>query len=325
MKKELISACAVTLLLGGAISAFAYHAYNMPEPERNEDISEPATTEPTTTEQPTVPAEREVIPRQLSAAPDPETAEKADIYHLMLNSVDYYDKASGTVIYPSDSVNDVNIVRFQTSISEGDAYFNYSRCYVDEPRNITAESIEGAVLEANEDTYYNSGVYTDIDHAAKEYFTGFDTPSTLSDEDIPDAQRYYVDSEGVGHSTMRADPTKVPLASRCLFSQDFAMGYLHDFDRWEVTEITEHSGRQCYHIKGHPDEEYGEKQGVFTVEMYLDTQTGTLVWYEAEDSFGDLKNFLYTEDLRFDDEADPVSEFDGVIPENYTRKGSNND
>ena len=88
--------------------------------------------------------------RKLNTAVNYNIASKDDIYHMMLNTIDYYDKVSGTIYFPAPGdLNLVNTVEFQSVLSETKAYSHYSQAYAD---NITAESAlteEGIIYMEN--------------------------------------------------------------------------------------------------------------------------------------------------------------------------------
>lgn len=57
--------------------------------------------------------------RKLNTAVNYNIASKDDIYHMMLNTIDYYDKVSGTIYFPAPGdLNLVNTVEFQSVLSE---------------------------------------------------------------------------------------------------------------------------------------------------------------------------------------------------------------
>jgi len=261
--------------------------------------------------------------RIIEDAPDYSTADKDTIFHMMLNSIDYYDKVSGTMIFTSDNVNVVNVVEFQSVLSEETSYSRFTQCSTNYTGKLNLSnklnSINMDVPKFEDIVFCKDGKKIDILPNDKTYSCLDNSVMTLDDAlPIKDEERISVAEDGMPLYRFRNDPTNVLMSSMCLFPQDIAFGFLEDQDLWEIKGIVDNAGLRCYEICGKTTPEYGAKLNVATFDFLVDTNTGVLVKYEGFDENGNLSDFIYTENLKFDDVADPVSELSENFIEGYS-------
>lgn len=172
---------------------------------------------------------------------------KSYIYHMMLNSVDYFNTAKGTMIY--DNID----IQFQTNIAEEYAYEGqnngFSYYYYDE----TFYNVD------NNRTYYLSFGR----HAAGFSMSNNDRLVTASDD---------------GHDVaiQRPDTTNLVIAGNsCLLPQSMAMSRLSMFDAWDIVSTENILGFDCAVIEGtHEDNSF---------RMYVDIAHGILMKYTEND------------------------------------------
>lgn len=188
---------------------------------------------------------------------DPEA--KSYIYHMMLNSVDYYSSAEGDQINDFEGTPTVT-VHFQT-----DAAADASYC-VEYCDGMTHESYHCADMNRSVDRQDNS--YT-------ETVCGRNRDYVISDND-----RVVLLDDGENLSFHRPDPTW--LGSSCLYPQAIAMSRLNDFDLWQITETAEMLGRTCAVIDG----TYSGR----TIRLHVDVRTGILLKYEELYADGSLRD-----------------------------------
>ena len=257
-------------------------------------------------------------------AVDSTEATKSSIYEMMVNSIDYYNKASGTVIYgDGDFINHATVITFQTDMTTGSAYCN-QRYYehIDNIYSVTTEDLDENYIIQDIETYYDDGIYLKLDHDYKKYFKNIGDPVTPQlEKRVADAEIYSIGTDGLPRAVYRADYTRVPLASRCLFPQGFTMGALHDFSLWNIEEITELDGNECFRITGTPEESYAGKTRIHNYEMYVNTKNGCIMRLQGFNENGELVFYVYTDDLRFDDEAQEHKKAPSEIPEGYRKIG----
>lgn len=101
---------------------------------------------------------------------------------------------------------------------------------------------------------------------------------------------------------------------------EMTMGYLTNFDNWEITGTKEYQNRNCTIVQGVTEEDYGNKMGVDTFEIWVDTETGVWMWYEGYDVDGNVVSYVYTENLCFGDDAKEVPLFSEDMTNGYTLK-----
>ena len=74
----------------------------------------------------------------------------------------------------------------------------------------------------------------------------------------------------------------------------------------------------CVGIHGKASEDYGAKLNVAEFEFLVDVNTGVLVRYEGFDANGNLSDFMYTENLRFDGSVESVEKYSDKLVEGYS-------
>ncbi len=156
----------------------------------------------------------EPIPsRTLKKAAAYDKADKNDIYHMMLNSIDYYDKVSGTIYFPTGDINLVNSVQFQSVLSETTAYSHFSQIYAD---NISNYSIDSSSSEAekvknlvyDEEKYCNADESVSMNLIEKSYTTKVGDSISLDCVcEIPDNERITIAEDGEPCYNYRTNPT----------------------------------------------------------------------------------------------------------------------
>ena len=250
--------------------------------------------------------------RALKKAVAYDKANKNDIYHMMLNSIDYYDKVSGTIYFPTGDINLVNSVQFQSVLSETTAYSHYSQVYADNISNYSMESISSEAEEIknliyDEEEYCNANESVSMNLIEKSYTTKIGDAISLDCVcSIPDNERITIAEDGEPCYNYRTNPTNVPEASICIFPQEMAFGFLANQELWDIDGIEEIDGNKGYHIFGTTTKEYGNKINVSSFEFVVDVNTGVLLKYVGYDSNGEISDYMYTENIRYEDRANSV-------------------
>ena len=284
-------------------SALSIVPAEVPE-EKNIEISEPKT-------------------RELKKAAEPEKATKDDIFYMMLNSIDYYDKVSGRFVHKSARSEYYDEVIFQTCLSETNAFSVYRGYYADEDTDEEKISV-GTVESEQENAQYCDG------NSFISVFPKSKTWENISAEIIPltkvihvaDQNRTFI-KDGIQGYSCEINPNNVILSSLCLFPQEYAFGYLLDQSLWEISEITDYQGRTSYVINGNTTPEYGAQMKVATFEFIVDANTGVLMRYDGYNENGELCDFMHTDNIKFEEESEPVEVLpDGILDE-YTEQKPN--
>ena len=127
--------------------------------------------------------------------------------------------------------------------------------------------------------------------------------------EIPNNERITIEDDGQPCYNYRANPTNVPEASMCIFPQEMAFGFLADQELWDMENTENVDGKLCYHIIGKTSEDYGKKLNVSTFELYVDVNTGVLLKYIGYDKNDVISDYLYTENICYENEAETIKSF----------------
>ena len=209
---------------------------------------------------------------------------KSYIYHMMLNSIDYFSSAEGNMTY---GLNEGKmIVHFQTDDASGLSYESTNDAN-DKP---VAEMYHSEAEHINYHVDLRTNQYT-TSHTAQKW-----------DFVVSDNDRCMILTDGTGLALDRNDPTWLELGSNsCLFPQSYAMSRLCDFELWRITSVEDKLGFPCAVIEG--------TRGDRTFRMYTAVSTGFLLRYEEYYPDGSLENLIETTSLTVDQDI-TVKQFD---------------
>lgn len=228
---------------------------------------------------------------ELATAIDPQmVAEysaltKDNIYYKMLNTVDFFNTASGEVTNCSQS---------------GEFSVDFS------VNMISAQTYEKVEAEETDiEVYCEDGLAYTFNNLAETKHVRLSMPSKMrltrmalkdsADTKIvmDSSDRITIESDGNKGYHYRQNTTNAFYSSSlCLFPQELASGYLSDQSLWEITGQINYLGRNCAVINGTADPAYGAKLNVNTFIMYVDTETGILLKYEGFDESGEKTDFI---------------------------------
>lgn len=253
--------------------------------------------------------------RALQLAPDCNSVTKDDIFHMMLNTIDYFNEASGTMMFSCGDPDNVTVVQFQTNMPECESYSKIMNCSYEN----TVQSADESLSASDAIDFCRNGEEITVYPVKISESRNSSTGVTLKDAiPIKDEDRITTAPDGMPCISYRSNPTNVEFSSMCLFPQEITIGFLEDQDLWEIEGIKEFSGLDCYVIHGKTSEDYGTKLNVAEFEFLVDVNTGVLVCYEGFDANGNISDFMYTENLRFDDFAESVKNYSSEITKGYT-------
>lgn len=83
------------------------------------------------------------------------------------------------------------------------------------------------------------------------------------------------------------------------------LGYLYEFDTWDIVGTETVNGRNCVHIKGKANDKFIFAEFVRDFDMYTDAKTGVIVKLLGYNENGEISHFVNTLNLRFEDDAEP--------------------
>lgn len=327
MKKIVTNGIAAALVVGVSVSVAAF-TFSTTDDKSSAPGAEVVIEAPTEVLETVIAPENEPVAisentekiaevRALAIAPDAESVTKDDIFHMMLNTVDYFNKASGTFVFNCSDPNNRTIVDFQTNMLDTTSYSEVKHIYVDglsTPISMNSESVT-----ADQIVYCQNNDEITLNEENKTYnISPFSTHSLESCVPIKDEDRITTAPDGMLCYSYRSNPTNVEFSSMCLLPQEITIGFLENQDLWKIEGIKEFSGLDCYVIHGKTSPDYGSSLNVSEFEFLVDVKTGVLVRYEGFDENGNLSDFMYTENLKFDDSAKSVEKYSEKLVEGYS-------
>lgn len=285
MNKLFILPCVLSVIAGSAVSA------NAIAPNNNTEVSAEINSETT-----------------LEGTSYVKN-DKQEVWHKMLNSIDYYDTVKGNFIY-DDCYSEYAVnVSFESDLNNGNAVTNVMSVDVQNPDDVTGKNN----IHYDELPSFNKTLTSDtktlllIDDVAKTYRVDFgDSVTREAAEDIPDEKRYGADEDGIMCYWYRSDPTNTFMARDCLFPQEYVFGFMNDFDLWEIKGNEEVAERECVVIEGTTEKDYGKKVNTHDFTFYVDEETGTILKMLCYDENGEVTRYLTTENIEFNAEIAEV-------------------
>lgn len=212
---------------------------------------------------------------------------QAEAYHRSLNTIDYFDTASGHVTATFDG--DYYDIVYATNMKSEVAYQHF----IDNKGNDTEEYFLDSQLVR----------YNNINKTFVEFLY---TPVSKEDAiPIEDSQRLRADGpNGQLCFYYRADPTNITQSCVSLYPQAMAAGLLNDFDLWAIDGKTEYADRTCVIIKGEAPN--GNYKGIATFTLYIDEATGVWLYCEGLTSAGEEIFLLETIEFNADQNVEIV-------------------
>ena len=233
-----------------------------------------------------------------------KTDAQTELVLKMLNSIDYYDKVSGTLVEKGNG-NSFNDVGFEVDLTTARSYSHIRQCWTDSHESVINGNISSAELIKDENETYDfirysdgNSVYTyNLSSKKKEYISP--AVKRTESEKIPDNERREGSSKNLWWK-WRTDPLNCEYASHSLFPQLIVSISLEDQDTWQIDGSQTYIGRECTAVSG--------KDGIFSA--LIDAKTGVLLKYVSYDEKGEISGYICVQSIAFDDEADDVRKFD---------------
>lgn len=209
---------------------------------------------------------------------------KSYIYHMMLNSIDYFQTASGRMTYAMNPDYPIDIY-FQT----------------DMPKQISYE-IDYQFGEPVSEFYVADSKIQTVNCKNKTYRESLNVEKAQFI--ISDNERYVQLDNGEFMTLNRSDNTNLGIpGNSCLFPQSVAILYLNQFDHWTISGVTDYIGRNCAKVEGVNQD--------CSFEMLIDTQTGAMLSLNNYNSEGKVTGNILVHDISFN-EATNCKRFDGA-------------
>lgn len=241
--------------------------------------------------------------------PAPDMVTMEGIYNAMLNSIDYFDKASGKILYSCNpnNIQECLLVEFETELDTSKAYSHTIQVNVSNPEEVLdgKQASIGCIIGSEQIAWSSGEMLYEIDPVNLSYRCEASV-ITRNEAVLPEGtRRHWFDKDGIPCWQYRTDPTNAPFAGMCLQPQEIAFNCLTNFDTWEITGGEQFQGRKCIVLTGR-----SEMLSLSKFIFYVDQQNGTLLQYRGYDHNGVLCDFLYAQDIAFDDDAAAVRSID---------------
>lgn len=229
------------------------------------------------------------------AAPDPSDAPtKYEIYYKCLNTLEKLDQLSGNITIYNQRLGEITEGSFAFDFSVDQYHAEIEHTYCD----------DAAVSLTRSEFYNHAG------HCISLYDYMGEKPNAYTEEfHGPNMDGIVWSDKANIYNTYGKDPTNAHELGVCFIPQEMSIGYLKNFDNWEVVDVMDWNGRECYSIQGVAEPEYGSRFDVDTFQIWVDQETGIWYQYEGYSVDGELTDCFYTENIQFGDAAQEVKPF----------------
>ena len=238
-----------------------------------------------------------------------DMSDKKDIFFKMNNTADYFDRASGTVKtgvlgYDTVPFGDMKVYDFQVDLNNATAYQHEENYYGTSYEALIACSDEVTSQNASY-IYAQDGEYSySIRPSEGTYDKYKDVVHRIDSPTVPFEELRCLDNNCTEYDMWNSRRQILGgISTDCIENYRMAVDLLQDFDSWDIVGTEEVEGRKCVHIKGVYNVEY---DSVKKFDLYVDEETGTTVKMLGYDYDGNIIRFIVTENLAFDDDAEPV-------------------
>lgn len=225
---------------------------------------------------------------------------KSYLYHMMINSIDYFQTAEGTIrnITAQDRFDEPFDVVFQADLEQHASYVGLTE--------------NG---EKKRECFLADGTVTVTDPPEKALLHSL--RGAEHDLSLSDSERTLLLDDGSLIAVNRPDKAYLDAAGDfCLFPQHFAMTRLHDFDKWKITGTETLLNRTCAVIEG---------TGLnSTFRIYTDIATGMMLKHEEYDKNRTRTGYSEVTALTLDQEI-TVRRFDPADYPDYQLEEKSND
>ncbi|MDC3422868.1 hypothetical protein NC661_21220 [Aquibacillus koreensis] len=228
---------------------------------------------------------------------------KEDIHNRMLNSIDNFDTVKGSFIYKSDSANFNDKVDYQVKLKN-------------KPSSYVKISSEKTGIE---ETSFDGETLTNIFHENKNYRKGETMKYKLSSwdkEKYKSPKDRYGKKDGETVYIRRDDPSFMGLAQTSVFPQMIALGYLEDYNSWNILNEEKYLNLDAVVIKGTFNDFYQRKFETDTFKLWVHKDTGILLKMEGYKTDGQVGELLETTSIKINGSLDD-SKFKLKEPKDY--------
>lgn len=331
MKKYLIILSLIIMVILSILSTAVYAKTDESIFKGQNDISENGypidllnseTINPDTTTDTTINKDNIIIPLKTL-----EPITKNDYYKKVLNSVDYYNYASGRIT--TNMLNGTEeIIEYNVNMEDCSAYqkvtgrdFN-EEVFVEKSQIHTIDNFHRVINSGKMIAYTKSdeaddySALRDSDTKDRITYTTFEQMESGNPDACVEKKDISDESKLIPVYHYRLNVTNLQYASTVsLFPQEMAFGLLSKEDLWDISDKTIYLGRTCTVLRGITEKEYGSKLNIEQFVMTVDDKTGIILSFEGYDKNGNVSNYTRTTDINF--EKIEIKKFNSANYENY--------
>ena len=318
---RIVNAAAVFLLIagitGGSIAAIQTLRRN-PLPPAGQYSSDPASAAESSTD----------LPDQLT------------VYGWMLNAPHYYDRISGRIATGvAGSPERTQLVSFSLDIPALTSHelMQYVTLAVSPDEVLTgAEPTFTGEPSAAQETDFQNGTVTVQDRGNTEQYTLEEAEYTLdAPVDPAEVHDYFSKLHTPGQDALDSSqiprtacntPANIVWAEYCIHPYEIAQNLLTDSECWHITARTDYAGRTCLVLDGTVSalSNYSEDQIGSRFTIYVDEQTGCLLYAVIFDANDNPDTWMCTQEIHIEASAQPTeavtaeTEESNIFPDQMT-------
>lgn len=228
---------------------------------------------------------------------------KEEVKERLLNTYHFYDKVQGSFHYFS---NDVGF----------DYTIDYKLKWKEKKVQYQVKVVENNKQLIDEISYLD-GQMVFLYHGAKTYET-LEYPIEDKGEFKKVKDTYITNKDGSKEYYYPEINLNLGLAENSLYPKEIAVGFLEDYNSWNITDVENFLGRETVVIDGKLDAFYQEKLKSNRFKLWMDKNTGILLKYETYSSEGQIVDGLETTAFKINGDFS-VEDKSKKIPSNYKK------
>jgi hypothetical protein len=235
------------------------------------------------------------IPNIKAAEEENINISKEQIHEKMLNSVDYFDNVKGEFTYYKKKNGVTYTVEYQIKLGNNPkSYEKVLGAGVDEELVFDSDLATVQQIFNKDKTVQESKIDKDE----------FNAKLKLNKEKSKSPKTRYGTLDGQKLYKYRSDPTMTGYAKNSIFPQEIALGFLEDYDTWEIKGKTSYLGLKALIIEGTFNDYYSNKHNAESFKLWIHEDTGILLKYEEYDANGEVVIYQKTDDIKINNTID---------------------
>lgn len=210
---------------------------------------------------------------------------KDKIFYNMLNAIDNYNSVSGELIYYSSILEHNSKVTYDLKKSKDNILI-----LTEEDNNIDLNMLTKI--------YSDGKTYKTINSLTNEESVYNVAPVKLmTEKEKTKESRMYLDENGDPCYVYRPEMGSVGTSGLSVNPEMIAMGFMGDFNNWDITGYETLLNRKCAVVEGIFNESYKNKMQAENFKIYIDAQTGILLKFSTFDNNGTVIESLETKNI----------------------------